>query len=216
MADVKFCGLTRAADAAAGAALGAAYLGVVFAGGPRHLDASAARVVLDGATGVGASRRVGVFDAQPAAEIAAIAADVALDVVQLHGASDAAIVSALRQRFTGEIWRVVRVRADAEAAALRDAAIGVDAVVVDALVPGVLGGTGVTVDWERLAVALGRSGRPRRLVLGGGLRPENVERAVRLVAPHVVDVSSGVEVATGIKDHAKMRAFAEAAARGGR
>lgn len=216
MAEVKFCGLTRAVDAQAGGALGAAYLGVIFAGGPRQLDAASARLVLDGAGGEVKARRVGVFGAQTAQAIADTAAAAALDVVQLHGPSDVALVDAIRRRFDGDIWRVVRVTATAGAAALRGAAEGVDAVVVDALVDGVLGGTGVAVDWERLAGALDRAGRPSRLVLAGGLRPENVARAVGLVAPDVVDVSSGVESSVGIKDHASMRAFAEAAVRGGR
>lgn len=215
MAEVKFCGLTRAVDAQAGGALGAAYLGVIFAGGPRQLDAASARLVFEGAIGAQA-RRVGVFGMQTAQAIADAAAVAGLDIVQLHGPSDAALVAAIRQRFTGEIWRVVRVPAVADAAALRGTADGVDAVVVDALVAGALGGTGVALDWERLAVALERAGRPSRLVLAGGLRRENVARAVALVAPDVVDVSSGVESSIGIKDHASMRAFAEAAARGGR
>lgn len=215
MVDVKFCGLTRAVDAEVGAALGAAYLGVIFAGGPRQLDVAAARLVLDGA-GSENARRVGVFGAQTAQAIADMAAAAALDVVQLHGASDVALVDAIRERFSGEIWRVVRVPDVADAAVLHGAADGVDAVVVDALVPGSLGGTGVAVDWDRLAAALDRAGRPSRLVLAGGLRPENVARAVGLVAPDVVDVSSGVESSTGIKDHASMRAFAAAAARGGK
>ena len=215
MAEVKFCGLTRAGDAKVGGALGAAYLGVIFAGGPRQLDAASARLVFDGALGV-KTRRGGVVGAQSAHAIADTAAAAGLDVVQLHGPSDAALVAAIRQRFTGEVWRVVRVPAVADAAALRGASDGVDAVVVDALVAGALGGTGVAVDWERLAAALESAGRPSRLVLAGGLRPENVAHAVALVAPDVVDVSSGVESSTGIKDHASMRAFAEAAARGGR
>ncbi len=215
MAEVKFCGLTRAVDAQVGGALGAAYLGVVFAGGPRQLDAASARRVFEGAVGVKA-QRVGVFGAQTAEVIADTAAAAALDIIQLHGASDAALVDAIRQRFRGEIWRVVRVPEVAGAAAFRGAANGVDAVVMDALVAGTLGGTGVAVDWQRLAAALESAGRPRRLVLAGGLRPENVARAIGLVAPDVVDVSSGVESSIGIKDHARMRAFAEAAARGGR
>ncbi|MHB0963718.1 MAG: phosphoribosylanthranilate isomerase [Gemmatimonadaceae bacterium] len=215
MAEVKFCGLTRAVDAQAGGALGAAYLGVIFAGGPRQLEAASARRVFEGAPGVKA-RRVGVFGAQTAQAIADTAAAAALDVVQLHGPSDASLVNAIRQRFTGEIWRVVRVPAVVDQAALRGASDGVDAVVVDALVVGALGGTGVAVHWERLAAALESAGRPSRLVLAGGLRPENVAHAVALVAPDVVDVSSGVESSIGIKDHASMRAFAEAAARGGR
>jgi phosphoribosylanthranilate isomerase len=215
VAEVKFCGLTRAVDAQVGGALGAGYLGVIFAGGPRHRDAASARLVFEGALGVKA-RRVGVFGAQSAQAIADTAAAAGLDVVQLHGPSDATLVAAIRQRFTGEIWRVVRVAGGADAAVLRDASHDVDAVVVDALVAGALGGTGVAVDWERLAAALERAGRPSRLVLAGGLRPENVAHAVALVAPDVVDVSSGVESSIGIKDHASMRAFAEAAARGGR
>lgn len=219
MADVKFCGLTRAEDARVGSALGAAYLGVIFAGGPRQLDAAAARLVLDGAGGAGEAvkvRRVGVFGSQTAQVIADTAVAAALDIVQLHGPSDPALVDGIRQGFDGEIWRVVRVRHVADETALRGAADGVDAVVIDALVGGALGGTGVAVDWERLAAALDRAGRPSRFVLAGGLRPENVARAVGLVAPDVVDVSSGVESSIGIKDHASMRAFAEAAARGGR
>ncbi len=216
MADVKFCGLTRAEDARVAASLGAAYVGVVFAGGPRRLDAATARTVLDGAAGRGTARRVGVFGTQSEDEIVQLAQAVRLDVMQLHDDASAALVSALRTRFAGQIWRVVRVRDDAMDDALRVAADGVDAVLVETMVPGALGGTGATVDWETLASALERVGRPRRLILAGGLRAENVERAVGLVAPDVVDVSSGVESATGIKDHAMMRAFAEAAARGGR
>lgn len=216
MADVKFCGLTRAVDAQVGGALGAAYLGVVFAGGPRQLDAASARLVLDGAHGQGTARRVGVFGRQPAETISDDAATAGLDVVQLHASSDAAFVNAIRRKFGGEIWRVVRIPDVADLAVLRVAGDGVDAVVIDALVPGMLGGAGVAVDWEGLASALDRTGRPRRLVLAGGLRPENVERAIGLVAPDVVDVSSGVESMLGIKDHARMRAFAEAAAHGGR
>jgi phosphoribosylanthranilate isomerase len=213
--DVKFCGLTRAADARAAAALGAAYLGVIFAGGPRRLDAVRAKAVLDAAAGVGIARRVGVFGAESAADMAALAAGVGLDVVQLHGDAGPRLVALLRQSFDGQVWRVVRIGRDTPDAVLRAAGDGVDAVVIDTLVEGAQGGTGVALDWERLAAMFDRVGRPRRLVLAGGLRPGNVATAIGLVAPDVVDVSSGVESATGIKDHALMRAFA-VAARGGR
>lgn len=216
MAEVKFCGLTRPDDARCAAELGAAYLGVVFAGGPRKLDARTARAVLDGASGVGHARRVGVFGAQSAAEIARVAHDARLDVLQLHGASSTAMVDQLRGLFDGQVWRVVRVRGADVESALLGAANGVDALVVDALVDGALGGTGVSVDWEQLAAALQRIPRPARLILAGGLRPDNVSAAIALVAPDVVDVSSGVESSVGIKDESLMRAFALAAARGGR
>jgi len=85
-----------------------------------------------------------------------------------------------------------------------------DGVVLDTYVPGVLGGTGVALPWEELASRLDEL-RSTRLILAGGLRPENVARAVSLVAPDVVDVSSGVEIEVGIKDREKMRAFRDAA-----
>lgn len=198
------------------ASLGAAYVGVIFAGGPRRLTDAAAAGVLDEAAGAEtAPRRVGVFGDQAPEAIAATAVSARLDVVQLHGSSEPARVDAIRRRMGGEIWRVVRVRGAIDAAALRCAGDGVDAVVLDALVDGALGGTGVSLDWARLAAALDGGGRPSRLVLAGGLRPANVAAAIGLVGPDVVDVSSGVESAVGIKDHALMRAFAESA-RGGR
>lgn len=208
MADVKFCGLTREEDAARAGALGAAFAGVIFAGGPRNLAPARARAVLDAAPpGV---RRVGVFGAADPAAIADVADAAGLDVVQLHAATAAAEVDATRRATGREVWAVARV-ADGRLPECHAAlAASADALVLDTLVPGGLGGSGVATDWEELARELDRHGRPRRLVLAGGLRPESVARALRLVAPDAVDVSSGVEVAPGIKDHARMAAFADA------
>jgi phosphoribosylanthranilate isomerase len=85
-----------------------------------------------------------------------------------------------------------------------------DAVVLDAKVSGKLGGTGTAFDWEGVAKTLDRQRVRARIVLAGGLNPENVAHAVHVVAPDIVDVSSGVESAPGIKDHARMRAFGDA------
>lgn len=211
MAEVKFCGLTRATDATFAASLGAAYLGVIFAGGPRLRTAAQARALFDGGANAGRALRVGVFGTQSAPEIVAIAEEAGLHVVQLHGESEPVLVDALRKTFRGEVWRVLRVRGTTRPGALREAAVGVDGLVLDAHVDGHLGGTGVTLDWSALAGALESDGRPARLILAGGLSPANVGEAVRLVAPEVVDVSSGVESAPGIKDHDLMRAFYSAA-----
>lgn len=215
MAEVKFCGFTRPADAAFASSLGAAFVGTIFAGGPRLLTPAAARTAFEAAASAGPARRVGVFGSQGVEEILAIALETGLDVVQLHGASHSRTVSELRRSFGGEVWRVLRMSGASRKPDLRVAAEGVDAVVLDAFAEDRLGGTGVPVDWVSLASTLERSGRPPRLVLAGGLTPDNVKRAIELVAPDVVDVSSGVESAPGIKDEALMRAFAEAA-RGGR
>lgn len=207
---VKFCGLSRVEDAAAAAALGASYLGAIFAGGPRLVTPAAARAMFDRAAGT--FRRVGVFgDLEPAA-IRAIADEVALDVVQLHADPSPHTVEALRRHFAGEIWAAVRTASaelPADAAALFEAA---DAVLLDAKVGEALGGTGVALDWPALAPAVARVRGSRRLVLAGGLVPSNVARAIAIIDPDVVDVSSGVEIAPGVKDHARMAAFAAAAA----
>lgn len=209
--DVKFCGLTRPHDAAFAASLGAAYVGVIFADSPRRLEPMAARTVLDGARGV--SRRVGVFGAESPERIAAAARTARLDIVQLHGDPTPAIVDDVRRRIDGEIWAVVRIAGHEVPAGLSALADAADAVVLDAKVAGQLGGTGTSFDWVAVSAVLGRERSRGRLVLAGGLDPTNVVRAVRVVAPDVVDVSSGVESAPGIKDHARMRAFNDAVRR---
>jgi phosphoribosylanthranilate isomerase len=207
-AEIKFCGLTRHEDATLAAALGARYVGAIFAGGPRHLlPDAAARVFADLPTTVG---RVGVFADQDPGAIGATAALASLDVVQLHGAWSPGRIAAIRRAFGGAVWPVVRVGdkdASAELAAAFEAG---DAVVVDALVPGRLGGTGAQVPWEPLARMLEPIRGGRQLVLAGGLRPENVAGAIEILSPNVVDVSSGVESAPGIKDREKMMAFRDA------
>ena len=87
-----------------------------------------------------------------------------------------------------------------------------DAVLVDSYSESGLGGTGRTFDWEREAATIRRLIGDKRLIAAGGLDPDNVAAAIRALAPDVVDVSSGVESSPGVKDHARMRAFADAVA----
>jgi phosphoribosylanthranilate isomerase len=125
------------------------------------------------------------------------------------------MVERLRPFFGGEVWAVIRVagaRLPDNATALLNVA---DAVVLDAKVAGQLGGTGTSFDWDSIAQTLERQRIRARIVLAGGLNPENVAHAVSIVAPDIVDVSSGVESAPGIKDHARMRAFSDAVRRRG-
>ena len=207
MVEVKICGLTRAVDAEYADAAGASYLGVIFAGGPRQRLPQQARETLAGRR----ARKVGVFADQSEAEIADIAQEVGLHVIQLHGSCAPGRVQAVRAATGLEVWAVVRtanglVPDDTEAIA--DEA---DALVVDALVPGTLGGSGVSLPWLELGESLDAMEHGHRVVLAGGLTPENVAEAIDYVSPMVVDVSSGVESAPGIKDHARIRAFIAAA-----
>ena len=211
--EVKFCGLTRPEDAEFASELGAAYIGVIFAGGPRTVPAHQA----DGILGAGHSvpARVGVFGAQTPDEIAVIATDLALDVVQLHADPTPADVDALRRVWEGVIWAAVRIAGTDIPRGTADLFRAADAVVFDARVSGRLGGTGTPLVWARLRDGVDRLRARRPLVLAGGLTPENVAIAADALEPDVVDVSSGVERAPGIKDHARMRAFATAVRRRG-
>ena len=207
---IKFCGLTRASDAAEAVALGAAFVGVIFAGGPRLLDVRRAREVLEPTEGT-AVWRVGVFGAQPAGEIAEVADDLDLGVVQLHADRTAEEIEQVRRAVQREVWTVARIAAAEVPDHLEQLFASATGVVLDSRSPGMLGGSGMRFDWSavRERIALARDGR--RVILAGGLTPENVTDGIRVLEPDVVDVSSGVESRTGEKDHARMAAFARAA-----
>jgi phosphoribosylanthranilate isomerase len=208
---VKVCGLTRAADAQAAASLGARYIGVIFAGGPRTLDPDVAREVLDG--GGENVDRVGVFGAEDAMSIAATVRRARLDVVQLHADPRSQQVRAVRDASGARVWAVMRVDGQLDLKLLRDLWDSADAVVLDSRVKGVLGGSGIAFDWHGAERAARE--RPGRLVAAGGLTAANVGEAIETLAPDIVDVSSGVESSPGIKDHARIADFIEAVRRTG-
>ncbi|HUQ98709.1 MAG TPA: phosphoribosylanthranilate isomerase [Gemmatimonadaceae bacterium] len=201
--------MTRPQDAALAAEIGASFVGTVFADGPRKLSAQQAEKVLDAA---GASvKRVGVFGTNQPAEIAEISDRVRLDVVQLHADPTSAQVRAIRMSFKGEIWAAIRLAGShipAEAETLFETA---DAVVLDARSEKGLGGTGTALPWSDLAIDLARDRGSSAVVLAGGLNPRNVSSAIKTLAPDVVDVSSGIESAPGVKDPWLMREFFAAA-----
>ena len=208
-AKVKFCGLTNAADAEAAVEAGASYVGVVFAGGPRQVTIGGARECF--ASLGSAVERVGVFGSDGPALVLEAVAEVGLTVIQLHGDPRASDVASLRARFGGKIWAAARI----EGSLLPEWSEGLfreaDAVLLDAHVAGRLGGTGQTLDWSGIRRSLDDLRGPTPVVLAGGLTAANVARAIHIVAPDVVDVSSGVERAPGMKDHEQLRAFARAA-----
>ena len=196
---MKFCGITRAADAWAAADLGAAAIGFVFApASPRAITPEAARVIA--VTLPPFLQRVGVFVDVPAAEVRRVAEHVGLDVVQLHGAETPADAAAA--------WpRVIKALARSREP-LADAAAWPEAVtlLIDAASGDAPGGTGQLADWPAAAAVA----RRRRVVLAGGLTADNVGEAITIVRPYAVDVSSGIEARPGEKSLARMRAFARA------
>lgn len=209
MTEVKFCGLTRGEDAREAVRLGARFLGVIFAGGPRALDAVRAREVLAAVPpGV---QRVGVFGAESPESIGRRARESGVDVIQLHADPDPAAVRAVRSCFDGAVWAVIRVVGSVMPPASAGLFAEADAVVLDARSEHALGGTGIPLPWGALADQLAMVRGGSRLVVAGGLTPANVGEAIRALAPDYVDVSSGVESSPGVKDPSLMSAFMEAA-----
>lgn len=213
---VKICGITRREDGLAALAAGADAIGIVLAASsPRRVARGDAATLLDGLRA--ASGRsflaVAVLDRlDPAAGREAIDG-LGFDRVQFHAPAALPALAACLAAFdatgggpgAGRAWGALRV---ADAASLAGAdGLACEAVLLDAHVAGVAGGTGRTFAWALAASLAGA----RRVVLAGGLTPDNVATAVATVRPWMVDVSSGVEAAPGIKDPARVRAFVEAA-----
>jgi phosphoribosylanthranilate isomerase len=201
--------MTRPQDAALAAEIGATYIGVVFADGPRRITPHEARVVLD-AAGVGV-KRVGVFGTNDPDEIERASDDARLDVVQLHADPTNNDVSSIRLKFRGDVWAAIRIAGNHIPPAAELLFQTADAIVLDAKSEKRLGGTGKALPWSDLTLDLARDRGSAAVVLAGGLNPKNVVTAIRTLAPDVVDVSSGVESAPGIKDPWLMREFYVAA-----
>lgn len=203
--EVKICGLTRPGDAAVAVAAGASYLGVVHAGGPRVVNPVQAHAIVHAGAPVPV---FGVFAGQTVDEILRVCRAAGLAGAQLHGAHLRADAARLRQEGL-LVWRVVRLGSEAVGPAVLGAAEDADAVLIEPRVTGQLGGTGRALDLERAGAARAAL-RGHRMVLAGGLTPESVGAAIRMVRPDIVDVSSGVESAPGRKDAARIREFLEA------
>ncbi|HJU68695.1 MAG TPA: phosphoribosylanthranilate isomerase [Gemmatimonadaceae bacterium] len=208
MTEIKFCGLTRHIDVEVATQLGAAFVGAVFADGPRRVTAEQARMLFGDVTG---ARKVGVFADQSVDEIARTAELASLDVVQLHADPTPAAVDAVKTATGLETWAAMRISNAPSEEDLDGLISSADAILFDTRSGKALGGTGSAFDWALLTNLLDQHRRGRaRVVLAGGLNPTLVPRAIAAVHPDIVDVSSGVEVAPGVKDHRLMRAFTEA------
>lgn len=205
---MKFCGITRPEDASFAAELGAAYIGSIFTDSPRRVSPEDAADIWVAAPD---PKKVGVFGDASVDEILAAADVSGLDVIQLHSGAASGVIEKLRASFRGAIWSVIRI-GDPGALTVAGESADADAILVDSYSESGLGGTGRTFDWEREAAAIRRLIGDKRLIAAGGLDADNVASAIRALAPDVVDVSSGVESSPGVKDHARMRAFAAAVA----
>lgn len=213
---VKICGNTNLEDAQLAASLGADAVGFVFASSPRRVSADqVAQITPHLPPGV---ERIGVFQTQDLDQIISAIEEAGLTGVQLHGGDDANLASQLRARLD-EGFTIIQtvhwvVDAGGENAAtvarqLRDIAAGgvVDRVLIDSKVGAVLGGTGVSFDWAAAREVLSASAGGLKIIAAGGLRDDNVAKAIEALEPWGVDVSSGVEAQPGRKSPEKLTAF---------
>lgn len=187
---VKICGITNREDALAACEAGASAIGFNFyRQSPRYISHTGAAMI--GEKLPSNVWKVGVFVNEAPETIAKIMIDANLDVAQLHGMSTALGV---------RIWRAISSVADPD---LLDE--NAEAVLIDSPADTSTGGTGKTWDWSRVR------NRPHKIIVAGGLDPDNVREAIEQARPWGVDACSRLEKSPGIKDHDKMRRFIEAA-----
>jgi phosphoribosylanthranilate isomerase len=210
---VKVCGITRPEDGLVAAEAGADAVGFVFfPRSPRCVEPARAAEIARALPPF--LLRVGVFVDATRDEMARVADEVGLDLLQLHGDEPPEALDGLPRRAIKAV-RVGRGFTADEALRYRGRASGVlvdTRLAGEALLPG---GTGVPFDWSLVRGLVDEVGF---LMLAGGLSPENVGAAIREVRPHAVDVSSAVERTPGRKDPERVRVFVEAvraAERGG-
>jgi phosphoribosylanthranilate isomerase len=228
MTRIKICGITNMEDALAAIACGAHALGFVFASSPRRVTPEQAGAIVRALPPFVTA--VAVVVDEPVEALRGKLETSGCQAVQLHGDEPPSYVDNLRgsnntsvschsaglsePRFLAPLgmtpmpWIIKAFRIGDEGDLGRLDAYGrADAFLLDSRVAGKAGGSGVTFDWG-LAQTAGKTGKP--IILAGGLTPDNVGAALEAARPYAVDVSSGVEVSPGRKDHGLMREFVRA------
>lgn len=205
---IKICGLTQPDTLEAAIRARVDFAGFnFFPPSPRYLPLSEAREL--GARAEARIGRVGVFvDADDGAVAEAVAA-AGLDAIQLHGTETPERAAQVKARFGLPVWKVVSVASAVDVARADSYAGAADFILFDAKTPkgaALPGGLGLAFDWSLVAGWKG----PLPWGLAGGLNPENVAEAIRLAGAPMVDTSSGVESAPGVKDAGRIAAFCAA------
>ncbi len=191
---VKICGVTQRADAELAVALGADLLGLNFyPQSPRYIAPKAAGAIANAVRG--RTLLVGVFVNCRPAEVAAIAADVGLDLLQFHGDEGPQAIAP----FAAQALKVFRLNDDFDPAVVQDYPL-VWGFLLDTPQAKLYGGSGQTWNFAKLARFRENVGAGPRTLIAGGLRPDNVRAALALARPDGIDVCSGVEASPGKKD----------------
>ena len=202
MVKVKVCGITEPEDARVAADAGADAIGLVFAESPRRVNVERAREVA--AALPESILKVGVFVDEELDEVLRIAREVGLDYAQLHGGEDPKTVAEIRSGGLGVI-KALRVRDEGSLEGMSE--YDADLFMLDAYSEKAQGGTGTRFDWELAKALRGYA----KILVSGGLSPENVREAIEFFEPYGVDASSSLEVRPGKKNGELVRRFVSAA-----
>lgn len=200
---VKICGITNFDDAIAAVDFGADALGFVFfKKSPRYISHAKTEAIIKKLPSF--ITTVGVFVNEKTKNIEKMVRLTGIDVIQLHGEESPEMCNVSRR-----VIKAIRVKSLESLDPLINYKDKVSAFLLDTFIPGVIGGTGQIFNWD-IAVDAKQFGK---IILAGGLTPDNITKAVRHVKPYGVDVSSGIELEKGKKDLKKMKLFIEKAKR---
>ena len=206
---VKICANTSLEDALLAAEAGADAVGFVLAESVRRVTPAQVREIAPHLPTK--LEKIGVFVDASFDELAAAVEECGLTGVQLHSGCEAGAAMRLRERFSGQQLRILKVihfKQGLEAELrVAQAYQAIDAVLIDSRTATLVGGTGIRFDWQAARGSFAGSGL--RMIAAGGLNPQNVVEAIATLQPWGVDVASGVEAMPGKKDPAKVRAFVE-------
>ncbi|MBL1292663.1 MAG: phosphoribosylanthranilate isomerase [Thiotrichales bacterium] len=202
---VKYCGITRAEDARIAAELGVDAIGLVFyPPSPRSVSIEQARTIVAAVPAFVTT--VALFVDPEIEEVELVLTELPIDLLQFHGDESAEEC----ESYDWPYIKAVRMREGTDLVAISVEHKQARGLLLDSYKAGVAGGTGETFDWAR--VSSDDEGEDAdecnsRIILAGGLTPDNVGTAIEQVQPFAVDVSGGIESAKGIKDAEKMKAF---------
>ncbi len=204
---IKICGITGVADALAAVEAGAHALGFMFyPPSPRAITVPQAAAIIRELPAFIA--RVGVFVDPSADDVRRAVTEAGIDTLQFHGGESPEFCRSFTPAPAGisgrRVIKAFRVKDETSMAPLEG--YSEETWLLDAYVAGQMGGTGARFNWDLARQAIARGGA-QRVILAGGLTPENVAQAVREVRPFGLDVSSGVETSPGCKDAEKVRRF---------
>ncbi|TSC87132.1 MAG: phosphoribosylanthranilate isomerase [Parcubacteria group bacterium Gr01-1014_8] len=209
MVKVKICGNTSKETALAALSYGADMLGFIVnvSGSKTSITPEQAREII---SALPSGETVVVTTATDAQEIKRLAQETGVSTIQYHGEVSPETIAKIKDELPNiAAWKVIHVKDESAIDEARKYESIVDAILLDTAQGGQIGGTGTTHDWNISRIIAGDYSKP--IILAGGLNPDNVEEAIRVVKPYAVDVNSGVTNSDGSKDLEKVKLFIERA-----